>query len=60
MTRDDLGDLEALYKDLHAHPELPFSEHRTAGIAAERLEVPGTPIHVDLSPLFAQIQPVAR
>ncbi|HEY5054704.1 MAG TPA: Uma2 family endonuclease [Acidobacteriaceae bacterium] len=26
-------------------------------IAAERLEVPGTPIHVHLTPLFAQIQP---
>ncbi len=27
-------DLEALYRDLHAHPELAFAEHRTAGIAA--------------------------
>ncbi len=26
-------------------------------IAAERLAVPGTPIHVDLAPLFAQIDP---
>ena len=26
-------------------------------IAADRLEVPDTPIHVDLAPLFAQIQP---
>src|SRR4051795_6394414 len=30
-------DLEALYRDLHAHPELAFTEHRTAGIVAERL-----------------------
>jgi metal-dependent amidase/aminoacylase/carboxypeptidase family protein len=29
--------LEELYKDLHAHPELAFAEHRTAGIAAEWL-----------------------
>jgi amidohydrolase len=29
--------LVELYKDLHAHPELPFAEHRTAGIAAEWL-----------------------
>jgi amidohydrolase len=35
------NDLEALYKDLHAHPELPFAEHWTAGIAAERLDAAG-------------------
>ena len=33
----DLDDLAALYRDLHAHPELAFAERRTAGIAAERL-----------------------
>lgn len=33
----DLDELAALYRDLHAHPELAFAEHRTAGIAAERL-----------------------
>ncbi len=39
---DDLrADLEALYKDLHAHPELSFAEHRTAGIAAQRLDAAG-------------------
>ncbi len=27
-------DLVALYKDLHAHPELAFQEHRTAGLLA--------------------------
>ena len=32
-----LPDLEALYKDIHAHPELSMQETRTAGIAAERL-----------------------
>ncbi|MGW0664194.1 amidohydrolase [Streptodolium elevatio] len=30
--------LEALYKDLHAHPELSFAETRTAGVVAEELE----------------------
>ena len=35
------AELEALYKDLHAHPELSFAEHRTAGIAAERLDAAG-------------------
>jgi amidohydrolase len=42
MTTDArLDGLEALYKDLHAHPELAFAEHRTAGIAAERLDAAG-------------------
>jgi amidohydrolase len=34
----DLDELAALYRDLHAHPELAFAEHRTAGIVAERLD----------------------
>jgi amidohydrolase len=33
----DLEELAALYRDLHAHPELAFAERRTAGIVAERL-----------------------
>ena len=32
-----LPELEALYKDVHAHPELSMQETRTAGIAAEHL-----------------------
>lgn len=36
-----LPDLQALYEDLHAHPELSFAEHRTAKILAKRLEVLG-------------------
>ncbi|MGI4793483.1 MAG: amidohydrolase, partial [Janthinobacterium lividum] len=35
---DLLGELEGIYKDLHAHPELSMQEHRTAGIAAEWLK----------------------
>lgn len=31
------GDLAALYRDLHAHPELGFQEARTAQIVAQRL-----------------------
>jgi hippurate hydrolase len=38
---DILADLENLYRDLHAHPELAYAEHRTAGIVAERLEALG-------------------
>ena len=36
-----LPDLEALYKDLHAHPELSMEETRTASVAAERLRGAG-------------------
>ncbi|MFL6165757.1 MAG: amidohydrolase [Ornithinibacter sp.] len=47
--RDDPADdptalvarLEDLYRDLHAHPELSFQEHRTAGIVAEWLRTLG-------------------
>ena len=36
-----LPNLEALYKDVHAHPELSMHEERTAGLAAERLTAAG-------------------
>ncbi len=36
-----LPDLEALYKDVHAHPELSMQETRTAGIAADTLKKAG-------------------
>jgi len=36
-----IPDLEALYKDVHAHPELSMQETRTAGLAAERLHAAG-------------------
>jgi len=36
-----LPDLEALYKDIHAHPELSMQETRTASIAADRLRKAG-------------------
>jgi amidohydrolase len=35
------GDLVALRRDLHRHPELSFTEERTASIAAERLRALG-------------------
>ncbi|MFW0775181.1 amidohydrolase [Paenarthrobacter nitroguajacolicus] len=38
-------DIEELYKDLHAHPELSFQETRTAGIAAGYLEELGFTVH---------------
>ncbi|WP_206733191.1 M20 family metallopeptidase [Bradyrhizobium guangzhouense] len=36
-----LPDIEALYKDVHSHPELSMQETRTAGIAAKRLTAAG-------------------
>src|SRR5690242_5123697 len=34
-------DLADVYRDLHAHPELSFAEHRTAGIAATAARAAG-------------------
>jgi amidohydrolase len=36
-----LPDLEKLYTDIHAHPELSMQENRTANLAAERLRAAG-------------------
>jgi metal-dependent amidase/aminoacylase/carboxypeptidase family protein len=36
-----LPELEAVYTDIHAHPELSMQETRTAGIAADRLRAAG-------------------
>jgi len=36
-----LPELEAVYKDIHAHPELSMQENRTAGIAANHLKAAG-------------------
>lgn len=41
MNAATLADLTALRRDLHAHPELGFEEHRTAAIVAERLRAAG-------------------
>ncbi len=39
--KDLLPDLEELYKDIHAHPELSMQETRTAALAASRLRAAG-------------------
>ena len=36
-----IPNIEALYKDVHAHPELSVQETRTAGLAADRLRAAG-------------------
>src|SRR3954467_14634609 len=43
-----LPDLESVYKDLHAHPELSMQENRTGGIAADRLRAAGYEVTTNL------------
>jgi amidohydrolase len=38
-------DVVRVRRDLHAHPELGFAEHRTAALVAERLRVLGYDVH---------------
>ena len=42
---DLLPELVALRRDLHAHPELAYEEHRTAGIVANALRLLGLQVH---------------
>lgn len=42
---DLLPELVALRRDLHAHPELAYQEHRTAGIVAQSLRALGLTVH---------------
>lgn len=41
--------LIALRRDLHAHPELAFEEHRTADLVARHLEAAGIEVHRGLA-----------
>lgn len=41
MDAETLTELTALRRDLHAHPELGFEEHRTAALVADRLRAAG-------------------
>lgn len=40
--------LAAIRRDLHAHPELGFEEHRTAALVAERLHQWGIEVHTGI------------
>jgi amidohydrolase len=46
-----LPDVDALYQDLHAHPELSGAETRTAGIIAERYKAAGLEVTVGVGGL---------
>ncbi|WP_278236005.1 amidohydrolase [Isoptericola sp. AK164] len=48
MTALTTAELTAVYTDLHAHPELAFAEHRTAGIVADRLRRDGFTVHTGI------------
>src|SRR5437588_2584319 len=43
--KDYHADLTARRRDLHAHPELGFEEHRTSDIVAKQLEALGIEVH---------------
>ncbi len=46
---DDLvPDLVAIRRDIHAHPELAYKEHRTAGLVAEALRELGLPVQENI------------
>ncbi|HBK46606.1 MAG TPA: amidohydrolase, partial [Xanthomonadaceae bacterium] len=45
---DLLPALRTLRRDLHAHPELAYQEHRTAGIAAAALRELGLEVHTGI------------
>ena len=45
LLRADHADITAIRRDIHAHPELAFEEHRTAALVAERLRALGIETH---------------
>jgi len=46
---EDMGSFVALRRDIHAHPELGFEEHRTAALVADRLRQWGIEVHTGIA-----------
>ena len=46
---EDMGAFVALRRDIHAHPELGFEEHRTAALVADRLRQWGIDVHTGVA-----------
>ncbi len=42
------AEIQAIRRDIHAHPELCFAEHRTAAIVADKLKAWGLAVHTGL------------
>jgi amidohydrolase len=42
------AEIQAIRRDLHAHPELRFEEHRTAQVVADRLRAWGIEVHTGI------------
>ncbi|MCA1325099.1 M20 aminoacylase family protein [Herbaspirillum sp. alder98] len=45
---EDIEELKEIRHGLHAHPELGFEEHRTAGVIADELRRLGIPFHSNI------------
>ena len=45
----DFSSFVALRRDIHAHPELGFDEHRTSALVAERLREWGIEVHTGIA-----------
>ena len=43
------SELTAIRRDIHAHPEIGFEEHRTSGIVADKLQQWGIEVHRGLA-----------
>lgn len=46
---EDMGSFVALRRDIHAHPELGFEEHRTAALVADRLRHWGIEVYTGIA-----------
>ena len=46
---DDCSEFVNLRRDIHAHPELGYDEHRTSAIVAERLRAWGLDVHTGIA-----------